>query len=175
MLKVALYTYYPQRLLKRASFEEGDISRKILAFKDGRNFAKCWAAGVVSQALSMVNMKDTIFLCIPASCQYTHTRRYKKFSAMVCKRLHAENGYDYIHIMGKREKTHICKTHALAENIDQFIEIDETKLIGKNVVVFDDITTSCKTANAFIERLQKAGANVRMALFLAKTFSYKYN
>lgn len=77
--------------------------------------------------------------------------------------------------MGKREKTHICKTHALAENIDQFIEIDETKLIGKNVVVFDDITTSCKTANAFIERLQKAGANVRMALFLAKTFSYKYN
>ena len=172
MLKTALYDYFPQRLLHRASFEEYDICNKILAFKDGRNFAKKWAAEVVTQSLSLTNMKDTVFMCVPASCQYAHTRRYKKLSYMVCKKLHAVNGFDYIHIIGKRTKTHISKTHTLAENIDLYLEIDESKLAGKNVVVIDDITTSCKTANAFIERLQRAGANVRMALFLAKTKSY---
>ena len=92
---------------------------------------------------------------------------------MVCSQLHAENGYNYIHVMGKRTKAHISKTHELAENTDQFVQIDENKLAGRNVVIFDDITTSCKTADAFIERIIKAGAHVRLAVFLARTKSYK--
>ena len=94
---------------------------------------------------------------------------------MVCSQLHAENGYNYIHVMGKRAKAHISKTHDLAENTDKFIEIDESKLAGRKVVIFDDVTTSCKTADAFIERIRKAGAKVKLALFLAKTQSFYNN
>ena len=173
MIKHAIYQYLPQRYHKKASFEEIDLAYKIHAFKDGRMYAKRWAANVVCDTLSLIDMTNTIFLCIPASCQHTHARRFKKFSAMVCQQLHAENGYDYIHVIGKRSKTHISKTHELAENTDQFVQIDENKLAGRNVVIFDDITTSCKTADAFIERIRKAGAHVRLAVFLARTKSYK--
>ena len=176
MLKHAIYTYIPKRRHHRArlsDYDQYEIVQKIWAFKDGRNYAKRWAANVVCDTLSLIDMTNTIFLCIPASCQHTHARRFKKFSAMVCQQLHAENGYDYIHVIGKRSKAHISKTHELAENTDQFVQIDENKLAGRNVVVFDDITTSCKTADAFIERIIKAGAHVRLAVFLARTKSYK--
>ncbi len=178
MLKHAIYTYIPKRRHHRARLSDYDlyeIAQKIWAFKDGRNYAKKWAANVVCNSLSLMDMTDTIFLCIPASCQHTHARRFKKFSAMVCSQLHAENGYNYIHVIGKRAKAHISKTHDLAENADKFIEIDESKLAGRKVVVFDDVTTSCKTADAFIERVQKAGAKVKLAIFLAKTQSFYNN
>ena len=173
LIKHACFSYLPQRYHKRASFEEIDLAYKLHAFKDGRNFAKRWAANVVCDTLSLIDMTDTIFLCIPASCQHTHARRFKKFSAMVCQKLHAVNGYDYIHVIGKRPKAHISKTHELAENTDQYVQIDDEKLAGRNVVLFDDITTSCKTADAFIKRIQQAGAHVRLAIFLARTRTYK--
>ena len=173
LIKHACFSYLPQRYHKRASFEEIDLAYKLHSFKDGRNFAKRWAANVVCDTLSLIDMTDTIFLCIPASCQHTHARRFKKFSAMVCQKLHAVNGYDYIHVIGKRPKAHISKTHELAENTDQYVQIDDEKLAGRNVVLFDDITTSCKTADAFIKRIQQAGAHVRLAIFLARTRTYK--
>ncbi|MBR6975038.1 MAG: phosphoribosyltransferase [Bacteroidaceae bacterium] len=43
---------------------------------------------------------------------------------------------------------------------------------GKRVIVIDDICTTCRTANAFIAKLQRAGANIQMALFLGKTISF---
>ena len=173
LLKHAIYQYLPQRYHKKASFEDLEIAYKIHSFKDGRNFAKRWAADVVCETLSLIDMSNTIFICIPASCQHTHTRRFKKFSAMVCQKTHAENGYDYIHVIGKRPKAHISKTHEFADNTDQYVKIDAEKLAGRNVVVFDDVTTSCKTADAFIERIQQTGANVRLAIFLARTKSFK--
>ena len=173
LIKHACFQYIPQRYHKRASFEEIDLAYKLHAFKDGRLYAKRWAANVVCDTLSLIDMTDTIFLCIPASCQHTHARRFKKYSAMVCQQLHAENGYDYIHVIGKRPKAHISKTHELAENTNQYVRIDESKLAGRNVIVFDDITTSCKTADAFIRRIEQAGAHVRLAIFLARTKSFK--
>ena len=173
LIKHACFSYLPQRYHKRASFEEIDLAYKIQAFKSGRLYAKRWAANVVCDTLSLIDMSDTIFLCIPASCQHTHARRFKKFSDMVCQQTHAENGYDYIHVIGKRTKAHISKTHDLAEDPDQYVKIDADKIAGRNVVLFDDITTSCKTADAFIKRIQQAGANVRLAIFLARTKSYK--
>ena len=83
----------------------------------------------------------------------------------------AENGFDYVQVVGKRRKAHIDHVHDIAA--DSFVQIDESRLAGKDVVVVDDITTSCRTANAFIDRMVKAGARVRIAVFLAKTRSYR--
>ena len=56
------------------------------------------------------------------------------------------------------------------------MHIDDSHFRGKNVIVIDDITTTGKTADAFIDRMVSAGANVRMAFFLAKTKYFKrYN
>jgi predicted amidophosphoribosyltransferase len=172
MIKYALYDYIPQRDLKRASFEDMERHRRILDFKDGRNYAVKWAARELCKALSLMDLSQTVLVFIPACCKRTNDRRFKKFSAMVCERLGCENGFDYVQVVGKRRKAHIDHVHELAASV----QIDETRLAGKTVVLFDDIVTSCKTANAFIDKIIMAGANVRMAIFLAKTKSFRdYN
>ena len=171
MIKFALYDYVPQRYLKRASFEDIDCHRRILDFKDGRHYAMEWAAREIGNALSSMDLSQAVVVCIPACCKRTNDRRFKKFSSMVCERLGSENGFDYVHVVGKRRKAHIDHVHDIAA--DSFVQIDESRLAGKDVVVVDDITTSCRTANAFIDRMVKAGAKVRIAVFLAKTRNYR--
>lgn len=173
MVKFALYDYIPERYLKRASFEDMETHRRILDFKDGRNYAVRWAAREIGNALSSMEMSRTVLVCIPASCKRTNDRRYKKFSSMVCERLGCENGFDYVQVVGKRRKVHVSHVHELAA--DGFVQIDESRLAGKTVVLVDDIVTSCKTADAFIDKMSLAGANVLMTIFLAKTKSYRRN
>ena len=84
------------------------------------------------------------------------------------------NGFDFIQVNGKRKKAHIDHVHELNENMDDFVQITQN-LKGKKVMVFDDITTTSKTADAFINYLTALGAEVKMAFFLAKTKNYKFN
>ena len=169
MIKYALYDYIPQRNLKRASFEDMERHRRILDFKDGRNYAVKWAARELCKALSLMDLSQTVLVFIPACCKRTNDRRFKKFSAMVCERLGSVNGFDYVQVVGKRRKAHIDHVHEQ----DGFVQIDKSQLAGKEVIVVDDIVTSCQTANAFIDKIVSAGAKVRMAVFLAKTKSYR--
>ena len=142
MFKYAIMQYTPQRYMRHADFETQDTMRHLLDFKAGRKYATKWAAQIVGKTLSAMDLTNTVIVCIPASCEQTNKRRYKRFSASVCEKCKAINGFEHIQVIGKR------------------------------VLLIDDICTTCATANAFIEQMQKAGADVRMTLFLAKTKTY---
>jgi len=88
--------------------------------------------------------------------------------AFLCHRVRKVQ-FEHIQVIGKREKVHISKRHDQVSNV----QIDADYFNGKRVLLIDDICTTCATANAFIEQMQKAGADVRMTLFLAKTKSYR--
>ena len=158
MIRYALYDYLPQRYLKRASFEQIDLDRRILDFKNGRGYATRWAAREMARCLSLMDLHNTVIVCIPASCKRT---------------LGAVNGFGHIIVNGHRQKVHISHVHELADGANECYHIDEDFFRGKSVLVVDDITTTGKTANAFIERMESAGAHVRMAMFLAKTHNFK--
>ena len=166
MFKIALHTYLPQRYQRRASFELAEVARRILDFKDGRKYASRWAAAEVVQALSASDLTDTVIACVPASSSYSNARRYKRFSSLVCSRTGALNGYDHIQVVGKRTRLHQNRQAVIDDNV----VLDNDYFAGKRVIVIDDICTTGSSANAFIEKLQGAGANVRMALFLGKTW-----
>lgn len=83
MLKYALFDYVPRRALHRASFNQQEICRRILDFKDGRTYAKRWAAAEIGRALAAARLSEVVVVCVPASCQHTYVRRYKKFSKML--------------------------------------------------------------------------------------------
>ena len=91
----------------------------------------------------------------------------------LCELTGAINGFDLVQPMGKRRKAHIDHVHEIADGASECIHFNDNALRGKKVLVVDDIVTTGKTANAFIDMLQSAGADVRGALFLSKTKSYR--
>ena len=93
----------------------------------------------------------------------------------LCELTGAINGFDLVQPMGKRRKAHIDHVHEIADGASEYIHFNDNALRGKKVLVVDDIVTTGKTANAFIDMLQSAGADVRGALFLSKTKSYRRN
>lgn len=167
MMKYALYEYTPKRGWRRSSFEQIDTCRRILDFKDGRNYAKRWAAHEMARCLQAVDLSDIIVMCIPASCHHTYTRRFKRFTNEFCRLTRAIDGFSFVQIHASRQKKHLSedRSHIC---LMQSCEIDP-RIRGRKVLVIDDICTTCSSANEFIIGLQAAGAEVVGAMFLAKT------
>ena len=66
-MKYALYTYVPRRRVCRTSFEQQDINRMIIGFKDGRNVYTRWAARQFAKTLKGV-VTNPIILGIVFGC-----------------------------------------------------------------------------------------------------------
>ena len=172
-MKVAILEYIPKRYLRRATFEQKDINRMILGFKDGRNVYSRWAARISARALAMTDLHDVTIVCIPASTPCAHVRRWKRFSQELCKRTGAINGFDYITVSGSRQRAHITGEYELATNIKHCVHIDPDYFRGKKVLVIDDIYTTGQSSRSFIAAMEAAGADVVMAMFLAKTRQHR--
>ena len=169
MMSFALFPYVPKRNLCVASFEEIALHYMILGFKDGRNVHTRWAARQFAQALTAINLSDVVVVCIPASTQWSHVRRWKRFSQMLCRLTGAIDGFDRIQVSGSRKRAHITGEHELATNIKHYVHIDADWFRGRKVLVIDDIYTTGRSSQAFIGAIEAAGATVVMSMFLAKT------
>jgi len=169
MFKYALYDYVPQRFLGRVSFEQKILNMMILGFKDGRNVYSRIFARQMARALSEIDMSDVVVVCVPASTRYSHVRRWKQFSAMLCRLTGAVDGFDRVQVSGSRKRAHLTGECELAKNIKHYVHIDADFFRGKKVLVIDDIYTTGQSSTAFIGAMQAAGASVVMAMFLAKT------
>lgn len=173
MMKYALFEYVPRRYWHRATFEQQDVCRMILGFKDGRNLYTRWAVHEVSKALALTNLQDVVIVCIPASTQYAHVRRWKRFTQMLCERTGAINGFDRIQVSGSRKRAHVTGEYELVTNIKHYVHIDAEYFQNRKVLVIDDIYTTGQSSAAFIAAMQAAGATVTLAMFLAKTKRYR--
>lgn len=169
MFKYALYDYVPQRFLGRVSLEQKILNMMILGFKDGRNVYSRIFARQMARALSEIDMSNVVVVCVPASTRYSHVRRWKQFSAMLCRLTGAVDGFDRVQVSGSRRRAHITGECELATNIKHYVHIDADFFRGKKVLVIDDIYTTGQSSTAFIGAMQAAGASVVMAMFLAKT------
>ena len=169
MMKFALYDYIPERKLRKASFEEIDLRRRILGFKDGRNVYSRWAAIEFARSLSELDLSDVVIVCVPASTHYSNVRRWKRFSQMLCRLTGATDGFDYIAVSGSRKRAHVTGDYELATNIKHFVHIDADYFRGRRVVVVDDIYTTGRSSSAFIGAMNAVGATVVLAMFLART------
>ena len=169
MFKYALYDYVPQRFLGRVPLEQKILNMMILGFKDGRNVYSRIFARQMARALSEIDMSNVVVVCVPASTRYSHVRRWKQFSAMLCRLTGAIDGFDRVQVSGSRRRAHITGECELATNIKHYVHIDADFFSGKKVLVIDDIYTTGQSSTAFIGAMQAAGASVVMAMFLAKT------
>ena len=169
MMKFALYDYLPRRYQEHAPFDQQDICRMILGFKDGRNVYGKWAARQFANAMSAMDLSDMTVVCVPASTHYAHVRRWKRFTQWLCQLTGAQNGFDHIQVFGSRKKAHVTGEYELATNIKHYVHIDDAYFRGRKVIVIDYIYTTGRSSSSFASALQTAGAKVVAAAFLAKT------
>ena len=97
-MKYALFDYIPRRRTCKASFDQQDIGRMVLGFKDGRNLYTRWAVREFSKALVCNDLRDVVIVCVPASTHYSHVRRWKRFSSMLCKATGAIDGFGRVQV-----------------------------------------------------------------------------
>lgn len=173
MMKAAIFEYIPKRFLRRATFEQKDTNRMILGFKDGRNVYSRWAARLFAQSLALTDLHNVVIVCVPASTTCANVRRWKRFSQELCKRTGAINGFDYIAVKGSRKRAHVTGDYELATNIKHYVHINHVYFRGKKVLVIDDIYTTGQSSRSFIAAMEAAGADVVMAMFLAKTRQHR--
>ena len=165
MMKAAIFEYIPKRYLRRATFEQKDTNRMILGLKDGRNVYSRWAARLFAQSLALTNLHNVVIVCVPASTTCANVRRWKRFSQELCKRTGA--------IKGSRKRAHVTGDYELATNIKHYVHINHDYFRGKKVLVIDDIYTTGQSSRSFIAAMEAAGADVVMAMFLAKTRQHR--
>ena len=172
MMQFALYSYIPGRRLRRATFEERDLCRMILGFKDGRNVYSRWAAREMARTLCCQDLTDVVIVCVPASTRAANVRRWKRFSALLSHLTGAVDGFEFVGVSGSRKRAHVTGEYELATNIKHYVHFDDDYFRGRKVIVIDDIYTTGRSSQAFIGAMEAAGSTVVMALYLAKTKRY---
>lgn len=169
-----LVSYYPSRIKNVG--EEGQKARKLIYdFKDGRNDADIavadMTASLLIEKLGEEELSDMMLVCVPASTTEKNEIRYKRFYERVSELTGIANGYDCIRVEGDRLAVHE-RHHKKSITRTQVIMFDAMMLLGKKVVVFDDVITSGKSFSLFAEMLEAYGAEVVGGMFLGKTQYY---
>lgn len=158
-------TYYPKRY--KINLLDKKIRDEIYDFKNGISFEKFlieirdWLV----EEYGDYQLKNVIFLPIPASNKKMNQKRYKKFCEILCKDLKIENGYEYVSI--KNNFPNHLKSN-IKDKKYEFI-LEEDKLRRRHVIVFDDILTSGKTFYSLAGNLELLNCKIRLAIFLART------
>lgn len=153
--------------------------RTMLDIKNRRmvkRFKRGDKSTVLKQAENMAEMikrlgydsPDYTLLCVPASSEHKHEKRYKLFSNALCMLTGMTNGYDFVQVHGKRDAIHKSVGRIIRNN-DQRICVNECELYGRNVIIFDDVITTGKSFASFALRIEQAGANVVEGVFLGRT------
>jgi predicted amidophosphoribosyltransferase len=124
---------------------------------------------MVGDGLKGNNMENVVFLCVPASTRRKNTRRYQQFSSMVCSICGAEDGFSYLWRDSDYKAEHLSRGHYNPEAHTSQLLINEDKISGKKVVLFDDVCSSGHTMQAAIGEIQKHGGRVAIAITLGRT------
>lgn len=166
MTRFALFDYIPSARLDKATFDEVIVHDFILSFKAGKRHAQMMAAYCVARHLG--KMENVVFVCIPASSKAKTKKRYEYFIKEVTKQTRMTDGTKHLQICGNKKGIHLRRTHYHKEENYQVLA-DKKFFEGKKCIVFDDITTTGKTADKMNELLTEAGARVIWNVFLGKT------
>ena len=145
MISVSLVPYVSNHDLNNVSIDGFAYRDFCLQFKAGHPWATKKAAMMVGDGLKGNNMENVVFLCVPASTRRKNTRRY-----------------DY-------KAEHLSRGHYNPEAHTSQLLINEDKISGKKVVLFDDVCSSGHTMQAAIGEIQKHGGRVAIAITLGRT------
>lgn len=170
----SMFYYYPTTCSWELNPEELDVRYMIWNFKNtlGRTdyYRHATALNKVLEFTKIAlryffanDLPHITFVCVNASSQSAHERRYKEFSERICLELGMESAYTKIRVVKDGTPKHLGKSEQAV------LEVDEEFFRGRNVLLFDDIITSGQSLVRYKRLLATYGANVIGALTIGKT------
>ena len=137
---------------------------KVYDFKEGRDPCR----NCFSQAFRVLSVTgDVTAMFMPCSTSRRYHRRFSGIAAFLESGGYAQSGLDLICITEDRESKH---TSGRRSGVDTANYMMARGLRGKRVVIVDDLLTSGDSLLEYAHNLERVGAIVTGAVFLARTF-----
>lgn len=159
------FLYYPKNRYPFIASSDESNRRAIWNFKDGYyNIGLNIAIEFLEGNFSNEEIRNITFCVIPASSQYKNDIRYKTMCEKLTEKLNVINGYNYISIIHDRTDSRQQKNLNTIENLNI-----SSLVYGKDIILFDDITTRGTSFIQLAQLLKNKGARSVYGLFIGKT------
>lgn len=156
--------YFPQRYENWLCDDQSEFVQKVYDFKEGRDPCR----NCFSQAFRVLSVTgDVTAMFMPCSTSRRYHRRFSGIAAFLESGGYARSGLDLICITEDRESKHTSERRSGVDTANYMMAMG---LRGKRVVIVDDLLTSGDSLLEYAHNLERVGAIVTGAVFLARTF-----
>lgn len=159
------FEYYPKNRYPFVLHEDELNRKSVWNFKDGHySIGLMKVKEFIDGNFTSEQMRNLVLCVIPASTRYKNEVRYKVLCQKVSEALDITNGYNFITINFDRSDS---RNHKSADTIGNLSFSNE--VYGKDIVLFDDITTRGTSFVQIATELKRKGARSVYGFFLGKT------
>ena len=156
--------YFPQRYENWLRDEQADFVQDVYDFKNGKETCESY----FSQAFENLSAhEDVTAVFMPCSTSERYYKRFAKIARYLECHGYAQSGLHLIEIIRDRESKHTAARRSSVDTANYSISL---ALQGKKVVIVDDLLTTGSSLAGFARNLERIGAEVIGAVFLARTF-----
>ena len=170
------YDYYIRsKHLPYASDIQQGITQRVLELKDGLNPS----SDLYSEALKYLeahfneNWKTTqgpTIIFMPCSSEQSYYNRFSTLARSLSKRYNYNTAIDAIQYTDTRKSKHRSQNRDAIESASNIVI--SPKIIGKQVIIIDDVITTGNSLHQFAKELRTYGVTIKAAAFLAQTAKY---
>ena len=159
------YDYYPRNRYPYVDADQESQRRTVWSFKDGAfSIGVSIASDFLDGNFTKEQLQNMVFCVIPASTQYKNEMRYKAMCSRIAEKFPVRNGFDVITISEDRENSREQKRSNTIANLNF-----SGSVYGKDVILFDDITTRGTSFIQAANALKEKGARSVYGLFIGRT------
>ena len=170
------YDYYIRvKHLPYASNIQQEITQRVLELKDGLNPS----SDLYSEALKILEAhfnenwkhpQGPTIIFMPCSSEQAYYSRFSALARSLSKRYNYNTAIDTIQYTNTRNSKHRSHNRDAIESASNIVI--SPKIIGKEVIIIDDVITTGTTLQQFTKELHTYGVTIKAAVFLAQTAKY---
>lgn len=170
------YDYYIRsKHLPYASDIQQGITQRVLELKDGLNPS----SDLYSEALKILEAhfnenwkhpQGPTIIFMPYSSEQSYYNRFSTLARSLSKRYNYNTAIDAIQYTDTRKSKHRSQNRDAIESASNIVI--SPKIIGKQVIIIDDVITTGDSLHQFAKELRTYGVTIKAAVFLAQTAKY---
>ena len=170
------YDYYIRtKHLPYASDIQQEITQRVLEIKDGLNPSSDLYSEVLRALEANFNEnwktpQGPTIIFMPCSSEQSYYNRFSTLARSLSKRYNYNTAIDAIQYTDTRKSKHRSQNRDAIESASNIVI--SPKIIGKQVIIIDDVITTGNSLHQFAKELRTYGVTIKAAAFLAQTAKY---